>query len=76
MRSRAPKGECARCGFTRRLPELVKEWTGLRVCRDTCRDPKPKELRPPRVKAEGVVVPNAAPETEPIFHKYTDGSHL
>jgi hypothetical protein len=74
--AKAPYGECARCGFKRRVTDLVKEWTGLRVCRDTCRDPKPAELKPPRVKPEGVPVHNAAPETEPVFAKLTDGSHL
>lgn len=76
MLARAPWGECQRCGFKRRLPELVKEWSGLRVCRDKCRDPKPKELKAPRIKAEGRILPNAAPETEEIFDKYTDGGHL
>lgn len=76
MRSRSPWGECSRCGFKRRLPELVKEWSGARVCRDTCRDPKPPELKAPRVKPEGVPLPNAAPETEPIFARYSNGSHL
>jgi hypothetical protein len=71
----APKGECPRCGLIRRLNEFRKEWTGLRVCRP-CFDPKPAELRPPRVKPEGVPLRNAAPETEPVFNKFTDGSHL
>lgn len=59
-------GECQRCGFKRRLSELAKEWTGFKVCRDTCLDPKPAELRPPPVKPEGVPVPAAAPRTDPI----------
>jgi hypothetical protein len=76
MRFPAPWGECARCGFKRRLDMLVKEWTGLRVCRDTCKDPKPAETRSPKVKPEGVPLPNAAPQTEPVFAHYSDGSHL
>jgi hypothetical protein len=52
--AKAPYGECARCGFKRRVTEL----------------------KPPRVKPEGVPVHNAAPETEPVFAKLTDGSHL
>jgi hypothetical protein len=72
----APWGECARCGFKRRLPDLAKEWTGLRVCADKCLDPKPAEHRPPSVRPEGVPLPNASPATEPVFGKYTDGSHL
>lgn len=71
----APWGECPRCGFKRRLNTFRKEWTGERVCRD-CWDPKPAEMKPPRVKPEGVPVPNAQPETEPVFAKFTDGSHL
>lgn len=74
--SRHPKGECQRCGFTRRVNELAKEWTGLRVCRDKCLDPKPAEMKPPRVKPEGLPVRNAAPETEPIFAHYSNGDHL
>ncbi|HWU93410.1 MAG TPA: hypothetical protein VN106_09225 [Sphingomicrobium sp.] len=76
MRFPAPWGECQRCGFKRHVNELVKEWTGLRVCRDTCKDPKPKEMRAPKAKPEGLPVPNAAPETAPIFGHYSDGSHL
>lgn len=68
-------GECPRCGFRRRLKTFSKEWTGLRVCRD-CHDPKPPELNPPKIKPEGVPVWNAAPETEAVYAKYTDGSHL
>jgi hypothetical protein len=71
-----PWGECARCGFKRRLDMLVKEWSGLRVCRDTCRDPKPKEMRAPKVKPEGLPLPNAAPQTEPVYGRFADGSHL
>ncbi len=62
-----PWGECSRCGFKRRLGKLTTEWTGLRVCRDTCRDPRPAETRPITIKPEGVIVPGASPETAPIF---------
>ncbi len=72
----APWGSCMRCGFKRRLPELVKEWTGLRVCRDDCRDPKPVEMRPPSARPEGLPLPNASPEPEPVYGRYTTGSHL
>lgn len=68
----APWGECARCGFKRRLNKLCKEWTGLRVCKDTCRDPKPAELKAPSVKPEGVPLPNAAPKTEPVYRENHD----
>lgn len=60
-------GECQRCGFKRRLGKLTKEWTGLRVCRDTCLDPRPAETKPITVKPEGVILPNASPETQPIY---------
>ena len=65
----APWGECMRCGFKRRLPDLCKEWTGLRVCRDTCKDPKPAEMKAPRVRPEGVPLPNASPATDPVFRE-------
>lgn len=65
-----------RCGFKRRLNELRKEWTGLRVCADKCYDPKPPELKPPRYKPEGLPRPDASPQTEPIFGNNTDGSLL
>lgn len=74
------KGECPRCGGVFRLNQFKKEWTGLRVCYGSgshhCWDPKPPELKSPKVKAEGVILPNAQPETEPVFAHYSDGSHL
>jgi hypothetical protein len=78
--ARPPKGECARCGGVFRLTKFRKEWIGLRVCHGPgshdCWDPKPPELKAPKIKAEGVIVPNAQPETEPVFATYHDGSHL
>lgn len=73
--ARPPWGECPRCGFKRRLNTFKREWTGERVCKD-CWDPKPAELTPPRARPEGVPVRNPAPETEPVYAKYIDGSHL
>lgn len=73
--ARGPWGECSRCGFKRRVSEIKREWSGARVCPE-CFDPKPAELKPPRVRPEGVPVHNAAPETEEVYAKYTDGSHL
>ena len=64
----APWGECQRCGFKRRLNEIRKEWTGLRVCGD-CFDPRPADTRPPRYKPEGLPRADAAPQTEPIFRE-------
>lgn len=70
----APKGECQRCGLVYPLHKLRKEWTGLRVCPQDF-DPRPKELKPPKYRPEGLILPNAAPETEPVFGR-SDGSDL
>lgn len=68
----APWGECMRCGFKRRLPDLSLEWTGLRVCTDKCLDPRPAEHRSPFVRPEGLPLPNASPATEPVFREEGD----
>lgn len=57
------KAICDRCGFEYPLKSLVKEWTGLMVCRADL-DPRPPEMTPPRVKAEGVPLPNARPDNQ------------
>lgn len=54
---------CDRCGFEYPLSELRKEWTGLMVCRADY-DPRPPELRAPKVKAEGVPKPNSRPDNQ------------
>jgi hypothetical protein len=62
--SYAPGGTralCDRCHFEYRLSELKREWTGLMVCRADY-DPRPAELKAPRVKPEGLPKPNARPE--------------
>jgi hypothetical protein len=75
MRGRLePQGECQRCGFAYPLRKLRKEWTGLRVCPEDF-DPRPAELKPPKYKPEGLILPNASPETEPVFGR-SDGSDL
>lgn len=56
------KGVCMRCGFKYHLRDLVKEWTGSRVCRE-CRDPKPEQNKPPRITPEGL--PKKSPSPEP-----------
>jgi len=56
-------GICDRCGFQFRLRELRKEWSGLMVCSKDY-DPRPPEMTPPRVKAEGVPLPNARPDNQ------------
>lgn len=62
----APKGICQRCGFEYPLAKLRKEWTGLRVCPKDF-DPRPAERKPPKYKPEGLILPNASPEPEPVF---------
>ena len=68
----SPYGLCARCGFKRRLRTLAREWTGLRVCRDTCLDPRPAEMKVPRVRPEGLPYPGASPDVEPVYRVRTD----
>ena len=65
-------GVCMRCGFTRFVNQLTIEWTGLRVCSKTlgpngCWDPRPPQMTPPNVYAEGLPVPNASPRPPPVF---------
>lgn len=60
-------GICQRCGWKKNLSDMAKEWTGLRVCKNPCFDPKPKQLSPPSIGAEGVPLPTAAPEPADIF---------
>lgn len=52
---------CQRCGFKKWNHELKREWTGLRVCADTCWEPrhpqdfvraKPDKQNPPWVSPE------------------------
>lgn len=66
-----PYGVCDRCGFKKYLDQLRREWTGLRVC-GPCHDPRPADTRPPRVKPEGVPLPNARPEPPPIYRDPND----
>lgn len=70
----APKGICQRCGFEFPLYKLRKEWTGLRVCAADF-DPRPPDQKPPKYKPEGLILPNASPEPEPVFGR-SDGSDL
>jgi hypothetical protein len=50
-----PYGVCDRCGFTYRHDELKREWTGLLVCVPDL-DPRPADMDPPNVYAEGLPV--------------------
>ena len=54
------KGDCQRCGFTKRLNSLRLEWSGLRVCGE-CFDPLPDTMLPPSVIPEGLPRPDASP---------------
>lgn len=58
---------CDRCGEQHRRSWMAKEWTGLIVCRSTCLDPRPYEMTPPNVWPEGVAIPDARPNPDPIF---------
>lgn len=66
-----PWAECPRCGFKVRVSELRKEWSGLRVCKP-CHDPRPADTRAPKAKPEGLPVPGASPETEPVYRAEGD----
>jgi hypothetical protein len=66
MLRKPPKGECARCGFEYPLPTLRREWTGLMVCPQDF-DPRPAEMRSPRVSPEGLPLKIVAPRSEPVF---------
>lgn len=57
---------CMRCGFRTKRSKLRKEWTGLRVC-GPCYDPRPAELRSPRIRPEGLPKPGSSPEPEPVY---------
>lgn len=59
------RGICDRCGLEYDFANLRKEWTGLMVCHADF-DRKPAELRPPRLRSEGLPVPNARPE-QPLY---------
>lgn len=56
---------CMRCGFEVKEGELRKEWTGNRVCKP-CFDPKPEDLKAPRLRPEGIPK-RSAPEPEPRY---------
>jgi hypothetical protein len=57
---------CDRCGFKRRAYDTRKEWTGLRVCKDTCWEP-----RHPQDYVRGVrddqTVKDPRPRPEDVF---------
>lgn len=59
------KAICDRCGFTFRLPQLRKEWTGKKVCPDCW------ETRHPQDFVRGVpdfqAVPEPRPDPAPVF---------
>ncbi len=58
--------QCDRCGLKKKASSLRLEWTGLRVCEDTC-----WEVRHPqtliRVPQEDVATPWARPEGQDTF---------
>lgn len=59
-------GVCDRCGMERQLPHLRKEWTGLKVCYDTCWEPRhPQEFV--RGVRDRQAVPEPRPEPPPFY---------
>jgi len=54
---------CDVCGFEKPLRELKKRWDGMMVCTKDY-DPKPPQYSPPRVRPEGVPLPNARPDNQ------------
>lgn len=59
------KAQCDRCGKTRKSFELRKEWNGLRVCGDTCWEPRhPQDLL--RGKVDRQTPPWTRPEPPEI----------
>ena len=54
---------CDRCGFEYPLADLMREWSGLYVCRKDF-DPRPPEQAPPRLRPEGVAKRNARPDNQ------------
>lgn len=76
MPKRKVYGECPRCGFDIDIRTAKREWTGQRVCKD-CYDPRPPDTKPPKYKPEGLILPNAMPQTEIIESDTpSDGSDL
>lgn len=49
----------------------------MKVCK-ACYDPKPADMRPPRLRPEGLPVRNPRPEPDPVFRAEDDygGSDL
>lgn len=54
---------CDRCGFERHASKLRREWTGLRVCGDTCWEPRHPQERL-RGKADRQAPPWVRPDSE------------
>lgn len=59
-------GICDRCGSKRKLNTLRKEWTGLRVCRDGCWDPRhPQDYV--RAVPDNMALHDPRPEPADVF---------
>lgn len=57
---------CDRCGRKRSNDEVLKEWTGLMVCRDTCYETRhPQDFVKGRPDKQGV--PYTRPESTDVF---------
>lgn len=57
---------CDRCGLKKKASHLAKEWTGLRVCADTCLETRhPQTLI--QVPQEHINTSWARPEADDVF---------
>lgn len=70
-----PYGQCRRCGMVYRLSAFKDEWTGGKVCVD-CWDPRPAEMTPPHVTAEGLPRRDAQPEMPIVEQEPITGDDL
>lgn len=63
---------CDKCGRQRYHSQLVREWTGLRVCGPAapsmCLDPRPAQMSPPFIDPhEGMPMKNPRPRAPDQF---------
>lgn len=68
----SPYAQCPICGFRCRLNSMKLRWDGFWVC-PADYDPRPEQLTPPVVFAEGLPRPNAQPEMPNEFVNFDIG---
>lgn len=69
---------CDRCGFKKTNDQVAKEpWTGLRVCKDTCWEPRhPQEFVRPRPDEQAVPFTRPEPTDQTTSVTYDQsGAH-